>query len=87
MNIPKRKVGDLIGEDQIYMLIDKQGKGTVVMAMDGPYPDPDAHLIITLRAARSMVAEMEAALDADMEDVTTDNIDIGVYDHPESVLH
>lgn len=86
-DIPSELLRDIVSDEQIFILIDKDGRQQVVVALDGPTPNPDAYIMITLNAAKQMVAQMETVMDTSLAEVGDNLRDDQIYQPPAVVLH
>lgn len=87
VEIPSRKLRDILNDEQIFLVIYNDGRKQVVLDSNGPKPNPDAYIMITLQAAKEMVAEMEATLETTLSAMDGGKVDYRIYQPPEVALH
>ena len=87
IEIPAKTVRDIVNGEQIFILIDKEGREQVVVAVDGPTPNPDAYIMITLNAAKQMVTQMEAVMNTSLADVDAGMLGDQIYQPAPVILH
>ncbi len=87
IEIPSRKMRDILNDEQIFLLIYNDGSRRIVLDNDGPKPNPDAYIMITLQAAKQMVADMEAVLDISLAEADAGALGDQIYHKPIVALH